>query len=171
MELPVELLATNSDRALNFFYTNLQDVISRDVRRRISEEETLYSSTVLAHYAQVSCESAQIDCAPVASCWSILMERYGYNTGIHREPGLMEEAGGQSMLLLGFLKQAIERHYNLSDCCRHGEFFFSQAAVGGRRSMMLTMANHYNLWVCLLWRMNRHIKEQKYLLQLRPPSS
>src|SRR5215213_4638057 len=118
-----ELLAVDSDRALEFFLVGLQDVSDSSVDRH----ELLYNASILAHFAQVSTH-ADGD-MPAPADLSVLFDQFVANTGVPPDGTLMEAAGAQCLLLAGFFEDQMRGRHNIRWYSELGAGFFTRAAT------------------------------------------
>jgi hypothetical protein len=164
------LLAIDQRQALEFFMVRLQDVTEPAVDR----EELLYNASVLAHYAQVSTQSA-VDLATPASL-SVVFDRFVTDTTLRHDAVLMETAGAQCLLMAGFFADQMRARHNIHWYARLGAAFFRQAAVqepSPRKARLLdAIANGFEPWRQRHAQLSRTLRDQPYLMSLpRPPTS
>ena len=169
MEPLGELLAVDSDRALEFFLVGLQDVSESSVDRH----ELLYNASILAHFAQVSTH-ADGD-MPAPADLSVLFDQFVANTTVPADGTLMEAAGAQCLLLAGFFEDQMRGRHNIRWYSELGAGFFTRAAThqeSRQKAVLLTMlARHFEPWRQRHARLSRELRQQAYLLAPSPPPS
>jgi hypothetical protein len=129
---------------LDFFAERLFEVCGDDVGQGPLRDELLYTASILSHYALVSGTSASA--LPLASSLRELFELYVCDPLPQADPGLMEAAAAQTLMLTGYYGAAMERTHSLPTYSTWGQQFFRKAAVGRRRTLLLSMADHYAPW-------------------------
>ena len=113
-----ELLAIDHRHALDFFVVRLQDVSEPDVDRR----ELLYNASVLAHYAQVSTQSAADLGTP--ETLSAVFDHFVADTTLLHDALMMETAAAQCLLLAGFFEDQMRGRHNIRWYAELGAGFF-----------------------------------------------
>src|SRR4030095_11731579 len=93
-----ELLAIDYRQTLEFFVLRLQDLSDSTVDR----QELLYTTSVLAHYAQVSTHP-DVD-VPAPGNLSAVFDHFVADTTLLDDRLMMEPAGAQCLTLAGFLE-------------------------------------------------------------------
>ena len=136
--------AVSQRDVLDFFAERLIEVCDDYITEGPPHDELLYTASILSHYALVSRTSGTS--LPLASSLSELFDLYVCDPLAHADPGLMEAAGAQTLMLTGYYGAAMERTYNLPAYTTWGQQFFRRAAVGRRRALLMSMADHYEPW-------------------------
>ena len=136
--------AVSQRDVLDFFAERLIEVCDDYITEGPPHDELLYTASILSHYALVSRTSGTS--LPLASSLSELFDLYVCDPLAHADPGLMEAAGAQTLMLTGYYGRAMERTYNLPSYSTWGQQFFRRAAVGRRRALLMSMADHYEPW-------------------------
>lgn len=161
-----ELLAVSERQALEFFALGLRDVSESSV----DQEELLYNASVLAHYAQVSTQ-AELE-LPAPATLSAVFDHFVFDTTLHEDSLMMENAGAQCLLMAGFFEDQARRRHNIRWYAELGAAFFSRAAVrepSPRRAQLLdTLARHFEPWRQRHARLSRDLRDQ--VLLLPPPA-
>lgn len=129
---------------LDFFAERLFEVCGDDVGQGPLRAELLYTASILSHYALVSGTSASA--LPLASSLRELFDLYVCDPLPQADPELMEAAAAQTLMLTGYYGAAMERTHSLPTYSTWGQQFFRKAAVGRRRTLLLSMADHYAPW-------------------------
>ena len=165
MEPLGELLAVDSQRALEFFMVGLKDVSESSVDR----QELLYNASILAHYAQTSTH-ADIE-MPAPSDLSAVFDQFVASTAVPPDGLLMEAAGAQCLLLAGFFEDQMRRRHNIRWYAELGAGFFDRAATqtgsDKKAELLRTLARRFERWRQRHARLSRELRHQAY--GWRPP--
>lgn len=146
-----ELLAITSADALEFFRTELAEIMAR---APVDELETKYVASILAHYAQNSCPDALkwnngIGWRPLPNL-SVLFDNLITIRSKKSDPQLLERAGGQIMLLAGFFHNQMRKRHSLTWYNRLGQSFYEEAGERfeslDKKVMMRRISIHFPLW-------------------------
>ena len=160
-----ELLAVDQRQALEFFFQRLKDVCGSGV----DSQELLYNASVLAHYAQVSTQ-AELE-LPAPATLSAVFDHFVFDTTLHEDSLMMENAGAQCLLMAGFFEDQARRRHDIRWYAQLGAGFFSRAAVrepSSRKARMLdSIGRQFEPWRQRHARLSRDLREQVFLL---PPS-
>ena len=140
------LLGVTNEQALRFFYERLVDVTDDTDPPR---DELLYNASVLAHFASTSVASDTFPACP-ASLSTVfdlyVMDREAFS----RDPGLVEAAASQCLLLTGFFQDQQRRRHQIAWYTNLGSAFFAQAAQltsdSKRGRLMALMARRFTFW-------------------------
>jgi hypothetical protein len=163
-----ELLAVDSQHALEFFLIGLQEVSEGSVDR----QELLYNASILAHFAQVSTHADGE--MPTPADLSAVFDQFVVNTSAPPDGPLMEIAGAQCLLLAGFFEDQMRGRHNIRWYAELGAGFFTRAAMheeSRQKATLLTMlARHFEPWRQRHAKLSRELRQQTYLLTT-PPSS
>ncbi|MCR4279698.1 MAG: hypothetical protein NUV78_03110 [Candidatus Zambryskibacteria bacterium] len=158
------LLAVNSDAALNFFHTNLKGLVGLDARK----DETLYVASVLANYAQTS--RFERTSLPVMANLSEVFDNFVVNKSFMADPGTLEIAGAQTLLLSGFFRQQMRRRHNVNWYDRLGSGFFEQVSErskeDSRQEFFSQLALRFPFWTLTCSELENHLRERRLLLRL-----
>src|ERR1700716_3747457 len=92
-----QLVATDHQRALEFFFVGLHDISEPTVDRH----ELLYNASLLAHHAQASTQTGVDWPAPALS---LVFDHFVADTTLLHDSLIMETAGAQCLLLAGFFE-------------------------------------------------------------------
>jgi hypothetical protein len=161
-----ELLATGERETLEFFFLRLREVSEPTV----DHQELLYNASVLAHYAQVSTQSAA-DLATPATLAAVF-DDFVLDTSLRDDPVMMDAAGAQCLLLAGFFQDQMQRRHNIRWYADLGAGFFSRAATLERSPhktrLLAAIAAGFEPWRQRHARLSRDLRDQPYLL-IRPP--
>ena len=145
------------------------DVAEPTVDRR----ELLYNASVLAHYAQVSTQSAGEFPAPANL--SAVFDHFVADTTLQHDALMMETAGGQCLVLAGFFEDQMRGRHSIRWYAELGAGFFSRAAAHeaspAKARLLDTIARRFEPWRQCHARLGRELRDQPYLLAPRPPTS
>jgi hypothetical protein len=141
-----ELLGVTNQQALRFFYERLVDVTDVSDPPR---DELLYNASVLAHFATTSVASETFPACP--SSLSTVFDLYVLDRdALARDPGVVEAAASQCLLLTGFFQDQQKRRHQIEWYTALGAAFFSQAAQltsdAKRGRLMAVMARRFTFW-------------------------
>jgi hypothetical protein len=136
--------AVSQRDVLDFFAECLLDVCDAEVAEQPLRDELLYTASILSHYALVSGTSQTS--LPLANSLREVFDLYVCDPLPQQDPGLMEAAAAQTLMLTGYYGAAMERSFSLPAYTNWGRQFFRKAAVGRRRRLLLAMADHYEPW-------------------------
>lgn len=177
-----ELLLVDSANALRFFSTNLGEVIDAAARnpagdhaagsgpRRVTREEFLYVSSILAHYAQV--ETGSTEHLPLPGTLRDLHDLFVTDVNTWSDPELMETAAVQALMLTGYFAGGMRQRHSLNTYVWWGRFFFGRAAsrtAGKKHDLLEGMSQHFPTWRDHLERLHVQLWENRHLLPLVPP--
>jgi hypothetical protein len=157
-----DVLAAGEQQTLDFFARRLAGVSEPTV----DQQELLYNASVLAHYAQVSTQSA-FDLTAPATLVDVF-DHFVIDTSLRDDRVMMEAAGAQCLLLAGFFEDQLRRRHNIRWFARLGEEFFSRAA-GLERSpqrvqLLAAIAAGFEPWRQRHARLSRDLRERPFLL-------
>ncbi len=165
-----ELFAVDSKQALMFFFERLKDGVSLGA----TQAEALYVASILAHYAQTS-RSDTTCMPPAANLYDVLdnfvlpgLTAQGFS-GL-QDPEILETAGSQTLLLVGFFRDQMKRKHNLEWYDEIGSGFFGRASDrlrhGKKANLLRQVAQHFPMWAISCNNMSRTLREERYLLKL-----
>ena len=141
-----ELLGVTNQQALRFFYERLVDVTDDIDPPR---DELLYNASVLAHFATTSVASDTFPACPASL--STVFDLYVMDReAIARDPGVVEAAASQCLLLTGFFQDQQKHRHQIAWYTKLGSAFFAQAAQltsdSRRGRLMSMMARRFTFW-------------------------
>jgi hypothetical protein len=155
------LLAVTERQALEFFVLGLRDVSGTDV----NHDELLYNASVLAHYAQVSTNAADM---PTPANLTSVFDRYLADEAAPRDSLAMETAAAQCLLLAGFFEDQMRARHNIRWYAQLGATFFSRAAMQAtslkRARLLDTLSHEFEPWRRRHSNLSRELREQALLL-------
>lgn len=157
-----DLFATSHRQALEFFFLGLREVSEPDVDGR----ELLYTASVLAHYAQVSTQSAYE--MPAPATLAAVFDQFILDDSMRQDSALLETAATQCLLLAGFFESQMRRRHNIRWYAEVGSGFFRRAAAFSReqkRAQLLdTVGRHFEPWRARCSRLSRELSVQPYVI-------
>src|SRR5262245_18318096 len=127
MEPLARLLASDSRETLQFFFSQLRDVT---LAEHMDDQSVLYNASVLAHFASTSTQTPSGLPSPAAL--TEVFDRFALRPVLRDDPGMMETAGGQCLLLTGFFADQMRGRHNLEWYGRLGASFYRVAAATSR---------------------------------------
>ena len=167
----VELLPVDHKRALEFFVSELIDVLDG---RIVSRVQLLYNASVLAHYSQVSTENV-LD-MPTPRDLRDVLDRFIFENHIPTgDPELLEISGAQTLFVTGFFgDQMFAGHrYNLRWCNEIWAGFYHKASQCSespkKRELLGEIAVSFSYWVGVYRKLGRALRrnqEDRFLLRL-----
>ena len=168
-----DFLACGKNDTIRFFFSHLRDLTEH---LTLPEDETLYTASLLAHFALTSRESSE-EMPPLANM-SEVFQTFVLNLLVvgneSEHPGrldheLAETAGAQTLLMAGFFRGQMSRRHNLAYCDRLGATFFSLSSttcLNRERSQLLRrMAVHFSRWAEVCWNLNKAFRDLPYLIR------
>jgi hypothetical protein len=165
-----ELLGIDSNQTIQFFLAYLKDEITS---AEVTSAETVYVASILAHYAQTSRYDTTY-MSPSGSLYDILDDfvlptlTNEASSGL-QDPEILEVAGSQTLLLVGFFRDQMKKTHNLGWYDSLGRSFFSRAGNNAKESkkryLLYGVAEHFPLWAVYCRNMNRTLRDERYLLR------
>lgn len=164
-----ELLSVGHKGAFQFFSTSLCDVLECEVRK----DEFLYTTSILAHYSQVSCDAEGED-FPCPRTLVDIFDKHlfveGSISGFRGEDNLFETVACQTLLLTGFFRDQMRRRHNVTWFVRIGAQFYLSAAIREpnekRAELLRWMSSGFPFWADRCARLQRELRDRPYLLQV-----
>ena len=157
-----DLLATSHRQALEFFFVGLKDVSEPDV----DERELLYTASVLAHYAQVSTQSAYD--MPAPTTLAAVFDQFILDDSMRQDSAMLEAAATQCLLLAGFFERQMRQRHNIRWYAEIGSGFFRRAAQLSherkRAQLLDTVGRHFEPWRARYSRLSRELHAQHYII-------
>lgn len=166
-----DLLGVTSEQALEFFFEKLQDHI---VSKPVSQKETRYVASILAHYAQTS-RWAEGYMVPSGSLYGILdnfvLPAYTIERSLGlQDPEILEIAGSHTLLLVGFFRDQMNKKHSLRWYDNLGQSFFASASARvskeEKAELLWVMSDHFMLWAESCRNMSRTLRNQRYEIRL-----
>jgi hypothetical protein len=168
-----ELYSVTEEGALNFWSSNLQDVMGDERWHQLQGSAGLYLASVLGHFCLESLDRELIlsadyqptlasfrQFADLAQIAEMMMKRMF----ITSSPIWMESAGAHILLHAGFFAQQNKARHNLNFYSQIGKDCYHMAAVGKRAKIMKLIARDFDRYLFDLARLQNHLWEKKYLL-------
>jgi hypothetical protein len=156
-------LAVTDRQALGFFFERLKKVSDPD---HPPQDQLLYNASVLAHFAGTSVTSATFPSSPASL--RAVFDVFLLDRSQHVDPGIMEAAAAQCLLLTGFFGDQQRHRYNVKWYARLGAGFFASAGQRhrhqGRALMMWGMAERFEYWRHAQARLAAGLRQEPRLL-------
>jgi hypothetical protein len=163
-----ELLASDHQQTLEFFYAGLREAVDSSVYR----DELLYNASVLAHYAQVSSYAA--NGLPTLSSLSDVFDTFVLDRASACDGDTLEVAGAQCLLLAGFFEDQMRRRHSIRWYAERGADFYYRAAARQQSSrkaqLMDAISRRFEPWRQAHSQLARSLRDTPYLLRMTPPA-
>lgn len=164
-----EVFGSNSETTLNFFFQHLKD---HTEKYKVRTDETLYVSSILAHYAQTSCSSPE-HMPPLMSLSDIfdnfILPSFD-GTVSFADSEIMEIAASQSLFLAGFFRDQMKKRHNIAWYDNWGSHFYQNAAfecqVQKRAELLGRMSSNFRTWAIMCRDLNRYFRDRPYLIRI-----
>lgn len=170
-----DMLLVDSAQAFRFFATSLGEVIGDEARsngaRRVSHDEFLYVSSILAHYTLVEAQNAEH--LPLPGTLRDLHDLFVTDVNTWHDAELMETAAAQALMLTGYFAGGMRQRHNLRTYVGWGRFFFDRAAsgtTGKKHTLFGGMSRHFPAWRHHLERLHVQLWENRHVLAVVPPN-
>jgi hypothetical protein len=160
-----ELIAIDSNAALNFFVNNLRDSAGAE---RLREDETLYVASILAHYSQTS----RADTASIPSMASLseVFDSFILPNCLLSDAEILEIGGSQILLFAGFFRDQMSRRHNVRWYDQVGQSMYEKASQYSRdlkkREFFDRMSGSFPAWTMICSNMSRTSRDNRLLLRL-----
>jgi hypothetical protein len=159
-----ELIAIDSDAALNFFVNNLRETAGSE---RVRDDETFYVASILAHYAQTSrSDTASI---PSMANLSEVFDSFILPTSLLSDAEILEIGGSQILLFAGFFRDQMSRRHNVRWYDQVGQSMYEKASQYSRdvkkREFFDRMSGSFAAWTMICSNMSRACRENRLLLR------
>lgn len=159
-----ELIAINSDSALNFFVDNLRESAGTE---RVREDETFYVASILAHYSQTS--RADTTSIPSMANLSEVFDSFILQTSLLSDSEILEIGGSQILLFAGFFRDQMSRRHNVRWYDQVGQSLYEKASQYSRdvkkRELFDRMSGSFPLWTIICRNMSRSCRDNRLLLR------
>lgn len=173
-----ELYSVTEEAALNFWVSNLQDVIGSSRWAAMRDSTGVYLASVLGHFCLQSIDRMAI-LSPEYSCSETEFRQFADLTQIAelmlrqltsaRNPLWMESAGAHVLLYAGFFQSQNRQRHNIEFFSQIGRECYLMAAVGKRERIMRQVAAEFREYLFLLATLHQHLHERRYLIQPANP--
>lgn len=169
---PVDILRADFNGTFEFFYKHLSGLVGR--RDENVEHEVKYVASILANYGLTSVGGGGLGGGvPLESDLNGVFDNYILLAINRRDPELMEAAGAQTLLLIGFFRdQQVSRHRE-SWFLDMGEAFFRNASEllpeSNKKKLLHNIAVNFKFWADTLCKLNKTFKsygDDPYLIKL-----
>ena len=160
-----ELVAVNSDAALNFFVNNLREAAGEG---NLREDETLYVASILAHYSQTS--RADTVSIPSMSNLSEVFDSFILHTAGLSDSEILEIAGSQILLFAGFFRDQMARRHNVRWYDQVGRSMYEKASHyttnPRKRALFDHMSESFPVWTIRCRDMSRACRDNRLILRV-----
>ncbi|MBI2065734.1 MAG: hypothetical protein HYT68_01555 [Candidatus Zambryskibacteria bacterium] len=159
-----ELFYVDSSGTLRFFHARLKEFRPA---KGVSKEETLYVASVLASYAQASRFKAT-SVPPMASL-SEVFDCFVFRQDELKDPEILEVAGAQSLLLVGFFRDQMRTRHNVRWYDTLGRSFYERASnysrEGRRKELFGRLSVNFSVWTRTCCDLSRNLRDNQFLLR------
>lgn len=168
------LFGVDSNQALQFFEEYLKDELGSE-SGLVGVEERLYVASFFAHYTQTPRDEMDSSVAPSGSPRElldnfVLPELTAEGARRVGNPGTLEVAGAQTLVVVSFFSDHLEKKANPRFYESLGQSFFSRASLAtpSRKKALLLwqVARHFPLWANTGRRVSRRLRDEPYLLKI-----
>jgi hypothetical protein len=170
-----ELYGVTEEGALNFWASNLHEVIGSKQWSQICDSTGVYLASVLGHFCLQSVNRTEVlspDYNPgdqefrqFADLTQIAEHMMGQLTSA-KNPLWMESAGAHILLYAGFFQTQNKHRHNIEFYSTLGRDCYLMAAVGKREKMMKLIAASFHQYLCHLANLHQHLRESRYLIRM-----
>jgi hypothetical protein len=164
-KLLMELLAVNSETALNFFTENLRNTTHDHPFR---EDETAYVASILSHYSLTS--RADATSLPSLADLSEVFDMFIMSAATRNDSEILEIGGSQILLFAGFFRDQMSRRHNVDWYDHLGQSMYERAShtssVPQKRELFDHLAASFPDWTIACRNLNRALREDRLLLKL-----
>ncbi len=159
-----ELIAIDSQHALNFFLVNLRETMGD---RRLKDDEVLYVASILAHYSQTS--RADTSSIPPMAHLGEVFDHFVLQTDMHRDPGVLEMGGSQVLFFAGFFRDQMARRHNVRWFDQIGQSLYERASHHSvnpkKRDLFDRLSESFPVWTLLCRDLSRTLRDNRLLLR------
>jgi hypothetical protein len=162
-----ELVAVDSNKALNFFVSGLRS-IERTARFRA--DDLLYVATILAHYSQTS--RCEVNGMPVLADLSEVFDYFVCPSCLAplNEAETLATGGAQVLLFAGFFRNQMRRRHNVKWYDQVGQALYDKASRyttdnPKKRELFDRVAEHFPVWALACRDLHAYFDESRYLLK------
>ena len=160
-----ELVAVDSNAALNFFVNNLRDTAGDE---QLRDDETLYVASILAHYSQTS--RADTMSIPSMANLSEVFDSFILHTDGLSDSEILEIGGSQILLFAGFFRDQMARRHNVKWYDRVGQSMYERASHYTsnvkKRELLDRMSGSFPFWTHLCCDVSRVCRDNRLLLRM-----
>ncbi len=160
-----ELVSIDSERAFNFFLTNLQETAPK---KRLHDDELSYVASVLAHYSQTS--RADAVSIPSMADLSEVFDNFILQTAPLNDPELLECGGSQVLLFAGFFRDQMQARHNVRWYDQIGQSLYGKASQHStdrkKRWLFDRLSESFPEWTVSCRDLNRNLRENRFLLNV-----
>jgi hypothetical protein len=165
MGLLQELIGVDSNGAFRFFFDNLRDPARSEGLR---DDELLYVTSILAHYAQTS--RFDTDARPAMAGLAEVFENFLLQTASLSDAELLEFGGSQVLLFAGFFRDQMQRRHNVRWYDQIGQSLYERAGQHAadvrRRELFDRLSDSFPVWTIVCRDLNRTLRESRFVLRV-----
>ncbi len=167
------LYGVTEERAINFWASNLHEVMGTEQWSRIRDSTGVYLASVLGHFCLQSVDrplALSPDYTPADHEFrqfadlTQIAELMMQQLTSARNPLWMESAGAHILLYAGFFQSQNRGRHNIEFFSALGRDCYSMAAVGKRERVMKLMAEGFRDYLFQLAFLHRHLRERRFLI-------
>lgn len=157
MGLLGELIGVDSAGAFGFFLENLRDSARAE---KLKEDELLYVTSVLAHYAQTS--RFDSSSRPCMAGLAQVFDQFLMQTAVLHDSELLEFGGSQVLLFAGFFRDQMDGRHNVRWYDRVGQSLYERAGLHSRDrkrgELFDRLAESFPVWTIVCRDLRRHLR-------------
>lgn len=170
-----ELYGVTEERALNFWASNLHEVIGSKQWSEICDSTGVYLASVLGHFCLQSVDRTEAlspdynpgdqefrQFADLTQIAELMMRQLTSA----KNPVWMESAGAHILLYAGFFQTQNKHRHNIEFYSTLGRDCYLMAAVGKREKTMKLIAASFHQYLYHLANLHRHLLESRYLIRM-----
>jgi hypothetical protein len=160
-----ELVAVDSERAFNFFLSNLRESAET---RRFRDDELLYVASILAHYSQTSrCDTTSMPCM---ANLSEVFDMFLLQATKLQDSGILEFGGSQVLLFAGFFRDQMHHRHNVKWYDQIGQSLYERAGHLStdrrKRALFDGLAESFPVWTIACRNLSRSLRENRFVLKV-----
>jgi hypothetical protein len=160
-----ELVAVDSQRAFNFFLSNLREAT---VAEKFKKDELLYVASILAHYSLTSrCDSTSMPCM---ADLSEVFDHFILQTGDLTDSEILEFGGSMVLLFAGFFRDQMRARHNVKWYDQVGQSLYERASQHSnnlkKRELFDGLAESFPAWTIACRDLSRALRDNRLLLKV-----
>jgi hypothetical protein len=167
-----ELLASDHQKTLQFFYEAIKDNLPKEADT-LPQADLVHCATIMASYAQTSVGSSSAGMFPVSMSLHefydvVVMDRSNFSQRPEDQVGF----GSQLLFLSGFFRDQLSRRHNIEWYIQLGASFYALAARGylkghteadfRRADFCYRMHKYFDFWGHTFHRVSRSFRDNQY---------
>ncbi|MES1257176.1 MAG: hypothetical protein ABUS51_02055 [Acidobacteriota bacterium] len=159
-----ELIAVDSQHALNFFHVSLRETMGA---KQLKDDEVFYVASILAHYSQTSRSDGTS--IPSMANLSEVFDNFILQTAMRSDPGVLEMGGSQILLFAGFFRDQMARRHNVRWYDQVGQSLYERASQHStnpkKRALFDRLSESFPVWTILCRDLSRALRDNRLLLK------